>query len=417
MVFRKNENSSNTRDRDEASAVSETEFKIHIARVPTKFDGDIVRRILEDKLQEDLESVDDPIIQSVELIYPREDNEEVHTDKQRDKEKTGDLPKNESRKDDAKEHRGFGFVSFSSEKAMTASLKLGTIKGGRKRTSTKLYTFHLRPYHDKEAVHTDDDDGAADDSNGHNTHDVCYLWSLNRCPYGDNCKFRHVGPGCCVNDANSGVDPKERLRKRKGKCFAFKKGKCNKGDDCPFSHDILPNKVPKLASEVTNEASPTNKPVPKSQKDCINWKAKGKCRKGDDCEYRHDPELQRKALEKKKRKRQDDGKSSEEVTKKRKEKQPLAVRVFGMPYDCTEDDVRDFFKDTGIIHKVVFPTFEDSGRSKGYCGVWFASPKAVAKALELDGEQLHDRWLRIQSGRSMDVREWEKLHPSAQVER
>ena len=98
---------------------------------------------------------------------------------------------------------------------------------------------------------------------------------------------------------------------------------------------------------------------------------------------------------------------------KKKQKQPLAVRVFGMAYDTKEQDVRELFKDCGMIHRIVFPTFEDSGRSKGYCGVWFASPKAVVKAEILDGTQLLGRWLRIQSGKTMDVKEWEKLHPPA----
>jgi hypothetical protein len=58
--------------------------------------------------------------------------------------------------------------------------------------------------------------------------------------------------------------------------------------------------------------------------------------------------------------------------------------------------------------ELTFPTFEDSGRSKGYCGVLFQSPKAVEKAILLDGCELHDRWLRIQEGR-MFLKKWEEV--------
>jgi RNA recognition motif-containing protein len=78
-----------------------------------------------------------------------------------------------------------------------------------------------------------------------------------------------------------------------------------------------------------------------------------------------------------------------------------------MNYATTEDDIRDFFKDCGKIVEVTFPVFEDSDRSKGYCGVLFQSPKAVAKAVELDGKELFGRWLQIQAGK-MYLKKWEQ---------
>jgi len=62
---------------------------------------------------------------------------------------------------------------------------------------------------------------------------------------------------------------------------------------------------------------------------------------------------------------------------------------------------------------VEFPRFEDSGRSKGYCGVLFQSPKAVAKALELDGEELMGRWLRVQAGKML-LDQWEEREKEKQ---
>ena len=94
--------------------------------------------------------------------------------------------------------------------------------------------------------------------------------------------------------------------------------------------------------------------------------------------------------------------------KENKERHPLSIRVFGLNYDTKEDDIREFFQHCGPIMEITFPTFEDSGRSKGYCGVLFQSPKAVEKAVALDGSELHGRWLQIQAGK-MFLRKWEEV--------
>jgi RNA recognition motif-containing protein len=77
-----------------------------------------------------------------------------------------------------------------------------------------------------------------------------------------------------------------------------------------------------------------------------------------------------------------------------------------MNYSTTEQDVRDFFSPCGVIKEITFPTYSDSGRSKGYCGILFASPKAV-KAVEMNGCELHGRWLSVQEGK-MYLRKWEE---------
>eukprot|EP00536_Pseudo-nitzschia_multiseries_P006612 jgi/Psemu1/255521/estExt_Genewise1Plus.C_1430069 len=361
------------------------EFKIYIGRVPTKFTEKNVKRILVEKLG---------------------GSSAGKTSKSE-----GDTDTDTAivEKDAEKEHRGFGFVSFATAELRDAALKLGTIKAGRKKTSKRLHTMHLRPY--------------VPIADAETLEDVCYLWSLKRCPYGNECKFRHIGEGGCLQKEEdmSPEEQKQLRRKRKGKCFTYKKkGKCPKGDDCPFSHDFEPDAKHEAKKDSDNKKSGTSE-VPKSEKDCINWKTKGKCRKGDKCEYKHDPEVQRLALEKiaKKKKRQRDGgetnddEDGKNNKKRRKEKQPISVRVFGLNYDTTEADVKEFIETAAghPVKTIVFPRFEDSGRSKGYCGVYFASPKAAADAVaKCDGAELHGRWLRVQTGKSMTVDQWEGLH-------
>jgi RNA recognition motif-containing protein len=167
----------------------------------------------------------------------------------------------------------------------------------------------------------------------------------------------------------------------------------------------------------------------KSEKDCINWKTKGKCRKGDKCVYKHDPQLQKSAFDKiakKKRRREEGGGVDNDIEdhksnkkKRRDEKQPLSVRVFGLNYDTTEADLKEWIETNAghPVQSIIFPRFEDSNRSKGYCGVYFASPKAAKAAVDTcDSAELHGRWLRVQTGKSMTIDEWEGLHQSERTE-
>ena len=394
------------------------EFKCYIGRVPTKFNEEIVQRNIVEKLG------DKDAVQKVELIYPHdEEGENSKTNKNNNdygsyrQDRLNSASKNQDEAaEEEKEHRGFGFVYFSSAQFRDTALEFGTIKGKRKTTSKKSYSMYLRPY----VAKSFGDDEPLDQQDGGETstqpmgRDVCHLWSMKRCPYGDECKFQHVGEGGCLVQEKY-LSPEERKllqRKRKGKCFAYKnKGKCPKGDDCPFSHDFEPN------PNTTEKETTTCKIIPSDQKDCINWKTKGKCRKGDKCPYKHDPELQKRALDKiakKKRLREGGVEETNDGNKRqRKEKQPLTVRIFGLNYDTTEQDIREFVEKTcgHPIKTIIFPRFEDSGRSKGYCGVYFASPKAAKAAVETcDNAELHGRWLRVQTGKSMTIDAWEGLH-------
>lgn len=392
------------------------EFKCYIGRVPTKFNEEIVQRNIVEKLgQKDA-------VEKVELIYPHDeegDNDGYREDRMNNSSNKQDET---NTNDDEKEHRGFGFVYFSSANHRDAALEFQTIKGKRKPTSKKSYSMYLRPYVAKSFGDEplDEQDAGAISAQPMGR-DVCHLWSLKRCPYGDECKFRHVGEGACLVQEKDLSPEQQKLlqRKRKGKCFVYKKkGECPKGENCPFSHDFEPD------SNVTDKESMKCKSIPTDQKDCINWKTKGKCRKGEKCPYKHDPELQKRALDKiAKKKRQREGGVDESANtdnalgkkRPRKEKQPLSVRIFGLNYDTTEHDIREFVEKTcgHPIKTMVFPRFEDSGRSKGYCGVYFASPKAAQAAVETcDNAELHGRWLRVQTGKSMTIDAWEGLHRS-----
>ncbi|KAL3786947.1 hypothetical protein ACHAWO_013786 [Cyclotella atomus] len=354
------------------SASPDDESKAFLSRIPQSFNEDSIRRILHEKFGSDC-------IVDVSLVSVKEE----------------ETNKDGSGKDEKKEHRGFGFVTFSSKSTCKMAIECGTVRGSAKENSKRKHTLYIqqvvRDEHDSESNAVGKD--------------VCFLWKKYRCPYGDECKFFHEGPGGCANDAVE----KQKVQK----CFSFKKrGKCKLGDECPYSHDVGGGKNENV--DLTSAAGEeTKKPSnDKSAKDCINWKTKGKCRKGDKCPYGHDESLRLKAVAKKGKSK--DASDNLSKTKRKlqeradKVKQSLSIRVFGLNYSTTREDVHEFFAHCGKIVEITFPTYEDSGRSKGYCGILFTSPKAVRKAVEeMDGSELHGRWLSVQEGK-MYLRKWEE---------
>lgn len=368
-----------TRSSSTAPVVVDDAFKVFVARIPSHFTEDSIKRLLETSIGSDSvvqvnlkgqddENVDDTI----------DEGKTKKTKKQKLTE--ADAPSSKTTAVAAAAHKGYAFVQFSSTKQASAAVQLAKVRGGAKETSTKQYTIYIS------------DVGGGDDT----TPNVCFLWQQFKCPYGgenQHCKFAHTGPGGCALKKNS-ADGNIDKRKRK-QCWMLKKGKCTLGDDCPYSHDF---DVSSIIINNNKKEAPVERPT--SEKDCINWRTKGKCRKGDNCPYRHDPALLDRVLKKKKRK-QDDVSADE-----RKKQQPLSVRVFGMNYDTKEADVRELFESCGKINEICFPCFSDSGRSKGFCEVHFASPKAVDLAVQLHETELHGRWLSVQAGK-MYLNQWE----------
>jgi RNA recognition motif-containing protein len=370
------------------------ECKIFVSRIPDSFSEESVERLLQEQLGEGA-------VLEVALAYPKEGEEDQQQQQQQQQQQKH--RSNSNQPDDAasaRKHRGFGFVRVDTAERAQKAFALKTVRGGAKASSKRMHVLYLRPV----APVDKDDDGNVvvneeQTPGGGGMDSACYLWESNRCPYGDACKFAHVGEGGCLDQSKSG---------KKKKCFAFKKGKCKAGDDCPYSHDFVVSTPAKSEStDDGTEVKSTSATIPKNEKVCINWKTKGKCRKGDQCPYQHDESVREAGQAKRAAKKGTTSKVNAASSLLSKVRQPLWVRAFGLNYDSTQEDIRSHFKDCGPIMEVNFPTFEDSGRSKGYCGVRFQSPNAVEKAIDLNGKELHGRWLSVQAGK-MYLRQWEE---------
>jgi nucleolin len=75
------------------------------------------------------------------------------------------------------------------------------------------------------------------------------------------------------------------------------------------------------------------------------------------------------------------------------------VYVEGIPFDATPDQVKDFFVKGGIddVVELRLPTWQDSGRLRGYGHILFESEESFAKALTLSGQNLGKRYLTVQA--------------------
>jgi len=364
---------------DEPDTDNEDHLKIFVSRIPTKFTEDSVRQLME-------RHFGSACVQDVNLIYN-------HAETTPTIEETGEKPIIDNK--DSTTHRGFGFITMRTLDSYHLAIQKGTLRvdlpNKRKRA------IYLRPIHREirmDLLNSDSNQSSTDiipPSTDHINKNTCFLWSEYKCPYGTACKFEHSGQGGCriVSNLSSTTEDgiiHDQMATKKGKCFSFKKtGKCKLGDACPFRHV---QKV-KVLEGTTEEETVKKKRNISSVVDSLG---------GDN----EDVQIPSSQIKKNKKQKRD----------KEKIPQPLSIRVFGLNYNTTEKDVREYFEPCGTIREITFPIFEDSGRSKGYCGVWFTSPKAVQKACEgMDGKELHGRWLRVQAGK-MFLRNWEEMEKS-----
>ncbi|KAG7351674.1 RNA-binding region RNP-1 containing protein [Nitzschia inconspicua] len=80
------------------------------------------------------------------------------------------------------------------------------------------------------------------------------------------------------------------------------------------------------------------------------------------------------------------------------------VFVEGIPFDATRDDLEGFFLSKLKADDIVemrLPTWQDTGRLRGFGHVRFASTDAYQKALALSGQHLGKRYLTIQPAKEI----------------
>jgi len=72
------------------------------------------------------------------------------------------------------------------------------------------------------------------------------------------------------------------------------------------------------------------------------------------------------------------------------------VFVSGIPYELTEDELKEIFTDCGEITEIKMPKYQDSGKNRGYAHVTFKKQSHVNKALEKNKTTVKNRYLTIE---------------------
>ncbi len=83
----------------------------------------------------------------------------------------------------------------------------------------------------------------------------------------------------------------------------------------------------------------------------------------------------------------------------------MNIYVGNLPYETTDDDLRDLFGQHGTVQSVNIISDRDSGRSKGFGFVIMDDAAAAQNAIKaLDGHELGSRALRVNEARPREER-------------
>lgn len=117
----------------------------------------------------------------------------------------------------------------------------------------------------------------------------------------------------------------------------------------------------------------------------------------------------KKNIEKKNKK-----KNKENNNKKKLNRTCNGIFINGIPYETTEDELRELFSPYGDIELIKLPKYQDSGRNIGYGHIYYSSPESASKALELDNYTMGKRYINVSlaNKNSEQLNKSEKINPN-----
>ena len=115
------------------------------------------------------------------------------------------------------------------------------------------------------------------------------------------------------------------------------------------------------------------------------------------------------------KKKKDKNKIKNKKSKELKSKEPCnGIFINGIPYETTEEELKELFSPFGEIEQIKLPKYQDSGRNIGYCHIYYTTAESAKKALELDNYTLGKRYLKISIANksSNELNKSEKINPN-----
>ena len=90
------------------------------------------------------------------------------------------------------------------------------------------------------------------------------------------------------------------------------------------------------------------------------------------------------------------------------------IFINGIPYETTEDELKELFSPYGTIEQIKLPKYQDSGRNIGYCHIYYSTTESANKALELDNYTIGKRYLKVSlANKSSDeLKKSDKINPN-----
>ena len=117
--------------------------------------------------------------------------------------------------------------------------------------------------------------------------------------------------------------------------------------------------------------------------------------------------------------KQNDKKKKDKIKNKKskelKSKEPCnGIFINGIPYETTEEELKELFSPFGEIEQIKLPKYQDSGRNIGYCHIYYTSVDSANKALELDNYTLGKRYLKVSLANksSNELNKTQKINPN-----
>ena len=78
------------------------------------------------------------------------------------------------------------------------------------------------------------------------------------------------------------------------------------------------------------------------------------------------------------------------------QKKTNGIFISGIPYLTKEEELKDLFSKYGTITEIKLPKYQDSGKNRGYCHIYYDSKKSALKALELNNYTIGNRYLTVE---------------------
>ena len=73
----------------------------------------------------------------------------------------------------------------------------------------------------------------------------------------------------------------------------------------------------------------------------------------------------------------------------------MTIYVGNLSYRATAEDLTEVFAEYGTVKRIALPTDRETGRSKGFAFITFATQSAAESALEQNGKDMKGRALRV----------------------